>query len=111
MRGWPSSSRVIRQTVNDPDPTTVALVAALDRGVGRGMAAHAGTIIAGEPSSMHYKFTGYLRARVGVPTQAGVTSLLRRPDTLLPATSGPVVSPPARTVADSLAASSPGGER
>jgi hypothetical protein len=107
MRGWPSSSRVIRQTVTDPDPTTVALVAAL----GRGMAAHAGTIIAGEPSSMHYKFTGYLRARVGVPTQAGVTSLLRRPDTLLPATSGPVVSPPARTVADSLAASSPGGER
>lgn len=103
-RGWPGSLRVIRQLVNDPDPTMAATVGSIDALTGRGMDSRNGTIRIGEAASMHYKFTGYLtpHAGGGAPRFGAVTSLLHRPDTILPATSGPVTAA-GRSVADVIA--------
>lgn len=107
-RGWPSSLRVIRQTVNDPDPTAAGMVATMDAYDGRNLNGHTGTIIIGEPSSMHSKFTGYLHPTDhGRPAFGAVTSLLRQPQTLLPKTSGPVIGS-GRSVADIIADQVPG---
>lgn len=110
-RGWfPGNLKTIRALVAGLQPIPTGYTGALDAAWSNGMAGRTGTIVIGEPSSPHWKFSGYLATDGAARVPFGSTPSVRySPDTAYPAT-----SPGTRSfgsVMDHLEGLTPGGYR